>query len=162
VWSQLFRTQRALVNLLENSDFEVIRSSAWTDESSLSVLLFELASHGLSSSKRHRGPPVSRLVESASFLLKHLGAKDTISGPWIEDDRWYVEKKRQVVSAHALLAPVLRSGGSNVGIAPLVIRTARKSAKIFEGNEIGALLSGNREFAKFMRVFLAGRPVWLV
>jgi tRNA nucleotidyltransferase (CCA-adding enzyme) len=161
VWSQLFRTERALVNLLENSDFEVVRSSAWTDESSLSVLLFELASHQLSSSKRHRGPPVSRHVESSSFLSKHLRAGDTVSGPWIEDDRWYVEKKRAVVSAHALLAPILRSGGSDVGVASLVIRTARKSAKILEGNEIEALLSVNREFAKFMRVFLAGRPVWL-
>jgi len=162
VWSQLFRTQRALVNLLENSDFQVIRSSAWTDESSLSVLLFELVSHELSMSRRHRGPPVSRLLESSSFLSKHLRDRDTVSGPWIEDDRWYVEKRRTVVSAHALLAPVLRSGGSNVGVAPLVIGTARKSAKILEGNEIEALLSVNREFAKFMRVFLAGRPVWLV
>jgi tRNA nucleotidyltransferase (CCA-adding enzyme) len=162
VWSQLFRTQRALVNLLENNDFEVIRSSAWTDESSLSVLLFELASRELSSSKRHRGPPVSRLLESSSFLSKHLSDRNTVSGPWIEDDRWYVEKKRTVVSAHALLAPVLGSGGSNVGIAPLVIRTARKSAKILEEDKIEALLSVNREFARFLRVFLAGRPVWLV
>jgi tRNA nucleotidyltransferase (CCA-adding enzyme) len=162
VWSQLFRTQRALVHLLENKDFEVIRSSAWTDEKSLSVLLFELAAHELSSSKRHRGPPVSRLNESASFVSKHLGAGDTVSGPWIEDDRWFVEKRRPVVSARALLAPTLRSGASKVGVAPLVIRTLRNGAKILEGNEIAALLSRNREFAAFMRTFLAGRPVWLV
>jgi tRNA nucleotidyltransferase (CCA-adding enzyme) len=162
VWSQLFRTQRAIVHLLENNDFEVIRSSAWTDESSLSVLLFELASDELSSAKRHRGPPVSRVAESSSFLSKHLRARDTVSGPWIEDDRWFVEKRRSVISARAFLAPILRSGGSDVGVAPLVIRTLQNRAKILEGNEIAALLSANREFAKFMRLFLAGRSVWLV
>jgi tRNA nucleotidyltransferase (CCA-adding enzyme) len=31
LWSQLYRTERALVNLLENNDFKVVRSVAWSD-----------------------------------------------------------------------------------------------------------------------------------
>jgi tRNA nucleotidyltransferase (CCA-adding enzyme) len=161
LWSQLFRTQRALVHLLENSDFEVIRSSSWTDEKSLSILLFEMASVQLPLSKRHRGPPVSRLAESSAFVSKHFREKDTVSGPWIEDDRWFVEKKRAIESAHALLTSILRSGGSNVGVAPLLVQVFKKKAEILEGNEVGPLLSRNQEFAKFMRVFVAGRPTWL-
>jgi len=161
VWSQLFRTERALVHLLENNDFDVIRSSAWTDEKALSVLMFELASIELPASRRHRGPPVFRLAESSSFLSKHFGKKDTIAGPWIEGDRWFVHKRRSVVSARALLASTLRSGGASVGVAPLMIHAFKKNAKVLDGEEVGSMVSSNRAFASYMRAFLAGRPTWL-
>jgi len=161
VWSQLFRTQRALAHLLENNDFEIIRSSSWTDEMKLSVLLFELELSQLSNSKKHRGPPVYRTTESSSFLSKHLEEKDTVSGPWIEDGRWFVQKRRTVASAQTLLTSTLRTGGANVGVASLMIPAFKKKARVLEGNDIGRLLSTNHEFAKFMRVFLAGRPAWL-
>ncbi len=51
----------------------------------LSVILFELELSQLPNSKEHRGPPVYRTTESSSFLSKHLGEMDTVSGPWIED-----------------------------------------------------------------------------
>jgi tRNA nucleotidyltransferase (CCA-adding enzyme) len=161
VWSQLFRTERALVHLFENYDFEVIRSSSWTDERALSILLFEMGSEELPASRKHRGPPVSRLVESSSFLSKHAGQKDTIAGPWIESDRWFVQKRRAVVSARALLTSTLRSGGTNVGVAPLMVQAFKGNARVLEGPEVRRLLSSNRAFAKYMRTFLAGRPTWL-
>jgi tRNA nucleotidyltransferase (CCA-adding enzyme) len=162
VWSQLFRTQRALAHLLENNDFEVIRSSAWTDEKLLSVILFELASSELPASKRHRGPPVSRAPESTSFISKHMKAKDTVAGPWIADDRWYVQKSRGVRSAQALLKSAVRSGGAEIGVAALVGRSFKKKTRVLEDSDVGFLISSNLEFAKFMRVFLTGRPSWLV
>jgi tRNA nucleotidyltransferase (CCA-adding enzyme) len=161
VWSQLFRTERALAHLLENNDFEIIRSSSWTDEEALSVLLFELALEELPASRKHRGPPVSRVVESSSFLSKHAGQKDTIAGPWIEDDRWFVQKRRGVVSARALLTSTLRSGGASVGVAPLMGKAFKRNARVLEGGEVGRLISSNRAFARYMRTFLAGRPAWL-
>ena len=161
VWSQLFRTERALTHLLENSDFEILKSSAWTDERTLSVLVFELASAQLPLSRKHRGPPVSKLAESSSFLSKHLGKQDTVSGPWIEGDRWFVQKKRHLVSAPAVLASIVRDGGGNVGVAPLMVQAFKTQTRVLKGNEIGNLLSTNLDFAGFMRSFLLGRPVWL-
>ena len=161
VWSQLFKTQRALAHLLEDNDFAIIRSASWTDEKKLSVLLFELELGELSDSKRRRGPPVCRKTESSSFLFKHLGEKDTISGPWIEGGRWFVQKRRGAASAHTLLTSTLRSGGAKVGVASLLIPVFKRNARVLEGNDIGRLLSKNPEFAKFMNVFLIGRPPWL-
>ncbi len=161
LWSQLYRTQRALVNLLENNDFTVIRSSAWSDEKSLNVILIELESEQLPESKRHNGPPVSRLKESSSFLSKHVGKADTISGPWIEDGRWVVQKRRTVVSARALLMSALRSGGVNIGVAKLLAQSFKKNLRILEKDQIGVLVASNLEFAKMIRVYLSGRPAWL-
>ena len=161
VWSQLFRTQRALAHLLENNDFEIIRSASWTDERKLSALLFELELSQLSHSKRRRGPPINRTAESSSFLSKHMREKDTVSGPWIEEGRWFVQKKRTVASARTLLTSTLHTGGANVGVASLIIPAFKKKARILEGDDIGRLISTNHEFAKFMKAFLDGRPAWL-
>jgi len=161
LWSQLYRTQRALVNFLENNDFKVIRSTAWSDEKSLNLILLELEREELPSSKRHEGPPVSRLTESASFITKHAKDASTISGPWIEGGRWVVQKRREDVSARNLLAAALRSGGGDVGVASLPARSFRKKVLILENEAIGKLVSTNEEFAKAMRTYLSGRPTWL-
>ncbi len=161
IWSQLYRTRRALVNLLETNDFKVIRSTAWGDEKSLNLILLELEREKLPSSKRQEGPPVSGLHESASFLAKHVKDPRTISGPWIEGGRWIVQKRREVVSARKLLASALKSGGADVGVASLPARSFRKTVLILENEEIGNLVARNEDFAKAMRTYLSGRPAWL-
>jgi tRNA nucleotidyltransferase (CCA-adding enzyme) len=160
VWSQLYRTERALYSLLENNDFEVLRSWAWSDEESLNVILFELGQEQLPLARRRDGPPVSRLSESASFLSKHAKSVGTISGPWIENGRWVVLKRRSVVSGKALLAVSLRSGGRNFGVASLLAKSFRKTVRILENEQIGGLVASNAEFAKAMRTYLSGRPAW--
>lgn len=161
LWSQLYRTQRALAQLLENNDFEVIRSAAWSDERTTNVLLFELERDEVPCSRRHEGPPVSKVKESSAFLSKHAGADSTVSGPWIEDERWAVQKRRTNVSARRLLRSTLKSGGANVGVASLFVQSFKKFSQILENNEIGPLISANKDFAKFMRAYLLGRPTWL-
>ncbi|HYB67745.1 MAG TPA: CCA tRNA nucleotidyltransferase [Candidatus Acidoferrales bacterium] len=161
LWSQMYRTERAVVNLLANNDFSVIRSMSWSDEKSLNVILIELEQDELPVSKKHFGPPVSRPTESASFLNKHLKNKDTISGPWLEGERWVVEKKREYPSARDLLRTALRSGGSDIGVASQFARHFRRRVIILRNESVAALIAKNREFAKAMTIFLSGRPAWL-
>jgi tRNA nucleotidyltransferase (CCA-adding enzyme) len=160
LWSQLYRTRRALLSLLENSDFKVLRSCAWTDEKSLTIILFELEQGQLPRTRHHAGPPVSKLEESASFLSKHAKNANTVSGPWIEHARWAVQNRRTIVSAKALLASALRSGGEDVGVAALLAKSFRKKTRILENEKIGMLIATNTDFAKAMRTYLSGRPAW--
>jgi tRNA nucleotidyltransferase (CCA-adding enzyme) len=160
LWSQLYRTQRALVNLLENNDFKVVRSWAWSDEESLNIILFELEQGCLPRPKRHDGPSVYGFDESASFLAKHAPNPNTISGPWIQDGHWVVEKRRSVVSANALLKSALRSGGKDIGVASLLAESFRKRLQILEDERIGRLIVSNTEFAKAMRTYLSGGHAW--
>jgi tRNA nucleotidyltransferase (CCA-adding enzyme) len=161
LWSQLYRTQRALSHFLENNDFIVIRSAAWSDERELNVLLFELDTDRLPASRRHTGPPVSKAKESQAFLTKHRSHTGTLAGPWIEDGRWVVEKQRTTGTASALLKTALRSGGAKIGVASLFQPAFKKRLVILKDAELARLISSNRQFAKFMKTYLAGRPVWL-
>jgi len=161
LWSQLYRTERALVHFLENNEFNVIRTTSWSDEKGLNVLLFELETEHLPHSRRHEGPPVWKLNESFAFLSKHLMKGDTVCGPWIERERWIVQKERTETSARRLLRSALRSGGADLGVASLLAKSFRRRLRILDGKGTGTLVSRNLEFAKFMRRYLSGRPVWI-
>jgi hypothetical protein len=42
-----------------------------------------------------------------------------------------------------------------------MVQAFKRNARVLEGAEVGRLLTSNRVFARYMRVFLAGRPTWL-
>jgi tRNA nucleotidyltransferase (CCA-adding enzyme) len=161
LWSQLYRTERALITLLENNDFNVLRSLAWSDEKALNVILLELEQADLAFSRKHMGPPVCRVKESDSFLSKHMKNARTVAGPWIEGERWAVEREREAISAISLLTSSLKSGGREIGIASLLSESFRKRTLILKNESIARLVSKNEEFAGTMRSFMTGRPVWL-
>ena len=161
LWSQLYKTEKSLRNLLQENDFEVSKSASWSDEEKCNVILFELTEATLSKSKRHLGPPVSRREESEKFLEKHLKKEDTVSGPWIEDGRWIVEKMRRNRSAELLLKMSLSSGGRAVGVASRVAESMRRGFKILLNEEIISLYRSNRQFSSFLSSFLKGRPSWI-
>jgi tRNA nucleotidyltransferase (CCA-adding enzyme) len=125
------------------------------------VILLELEQDILAGSRTHTGPPISKFTESTSFLEKHLAGKDTLSGPWIEGNKWVVLKKRNCTSSITLLKTALKHGGRNVGVASEPVRTFKRKVKILSGASIGRLLTGNPEFARALTVFLSGRPAWL-
>lgn len=156
LWSQLFRTQRALSNYLAGKDFEIIRSTAWSDEKNFNLILFELETSQIPSSKKHLGPPVNKTNESNTFITKHSRNSKTVSGPWIENQRWVVEKSRQNTDAELLLREVLGKRTS-IGMASLFTNV---NARVLNKKTITPLINSNPEFSKFMRNFLEGKPVW--
>jgi tRNA nucleotidyltransferase (CCA-adding enzyme) len=160
LWSQLYKTERALTNLLKTNDFQVIRTGSWTDEKSLNLIILELENERLAKTWRHNGPPVSRISESANFIKKHRRENRTVSGPWIDGYKWIVHNHRPQTSAIQLLTSKLRSGGRRVGVASLLAKSLKRQLRIRQDNEIAPLISQNIEFAKYMRTYLAGRPVW--
>jgi tRNA nucleotidyltransferase (CCA-adding enzyme) len=158
LWSQLFRTQRALTRFLEQNDFEIIKSAAWSNEEKINIIIFELESNQIPGSKKHLGPPVNRTQESASFLTKHRRNSKTVSGPWIENQRWVVQKRREHKKAEQLLKIALKQG-SRVGMGSLFIHAGRQG-KVLNAKTIAPIIVSNSEFSKFIRNFLEGRPVW--
>ena len=160
LWSQLYKTERALTNLLKTNDFQVIRTGSWTDEKSLNLIILELENERLAKTRRHNGPPVNRINESANFIKKHRRENRTVSGPWIDGYKWIVHNQRPQTSAIQLLTSKLRSGGRQVGVASLLAKSLKEQLRVRQDDQIAPLISQNIEFAKYMRIYLAGRPVW--
>jgi len=161
LWGQLYKTQRSLRKMLEKNDFQIIRDSAWSNENDSNVLVFEAEHCKLPLVKKHLGPPVRKKSECQNFLRKHLGSPNTISGPYIEDDRWVADIKRRHTDIAAFLSEKLRDGGRLVGVAELISRAIPKTFEILVNEEVLKLYSVDLEFARFLTQLLEAKPSWL-
>lgn len=163
LWGQLFKSQRALLKLFKQFNFEVLRSDVWSDEKSMNVFIFELSSRYLPPIERHMGPPIDRVSNCDEFLKKHLNSIEVFSGPRIEGDRLVVEKRRRYTDAVQLIKDHLaRDGGKKIGIASLVAKAISEGLEIHVNEEVLNLYTSNRDFARFLTEYLIGRPRWLI
>jgi len=161
LWGQIYKSQRALRNLLLRNGFKILRDDVWSDEETAVVFVFELHSRLLPAVEKHLGPPVTKKRDSERFLRKHLGSRLLASGPRIEGDRWVVERKRRYRDAADLLIDMLRDGGRNLGVAGLVSEAFASSLEIWVDDGIRDFYSKNPGFASFLTEYLIGRPRWL-
>lgn len=161
LWGQLHKSQKALRRVIERHDFEVIRDDVWSDEESESVFLFELNSRFLPSVKRHLGPPLRKIEDCERFLHKHIESERTVSGPYVEGDRWIIETRRTHTDVAPLLKDKLKGGGRRLGIASLVSQALTIHSEILLNEEIEDLYQSSPEFAGFLTEYLNARPRWL-
>lgn len=161
LWSQLYRTERALRNLLKQEGFNVTRSASWSNEKDLNVILFELESLTLPPTRRHLGPHVVRSQASQLFLQKHLSGGRSISGPWVDDDRWAVGQLRENTNAVQLLRSRIRDGGKHVGVASKIAPVMKRTHRVLTGSALVEFYRRNHDAAQFVTSFLKGRPTWL-
>ena len=161
LWSQLYRTERALRNLLKQEDFNVTRSASWSNEQDLNVILLELESLTLPPMRKHLGPHVVRSQASQLFLRKHLGEGRTVSGPWVDDDRWAVGQLRETTDAAQFIRSKIRDGGRHVGVASKIAPVLKRRHRVLTGSELVDFYRRNQDAAEFVTSFLKGRPAWL-
>ena len=161
IWSQLFKSERSLKQSLKSNGFNVLRSASWSDEKNLNILIFELETNPIPTVRKHLGPQIYRKQDSEHFLKKHLNAKDTTIGPWIDVNRWAVGKKRMYNDARNLLSNLLRDKEQKIGIAKFVSNSLKNGFEIMEDEQILELYKKNKEFAKILITFLRGKNFWI-
>jgi len=161
LWSQLYRTEKALRNLLRQEGFCVNRSASWSDEKLLNLIIFELESAELAPIMKHMGPHVSRSEASGLFLAKHIKNARTISGPWVDGDRWAVDRLRENRSAIELLRKRLCNGGRDLGVASRIASVLKRRHRLLAGENLIKFYKNNPDAAEFITGFLSGRPTWL-
>ncbi len=162
LWGQVYRTLRALRGTLAREGFEVLRTSAWSDERENCVLLLEFASTILPPVVRKVGPPVWVEEHVERFLSKNMADPGLVCGPYVEGDRWVVLIRRRWPDAKEFLVKKLSErGGRDIGVASLLARQIEEGFEVLRDGEIAKLCSGLEGFSSFLRDFLVGRPAWL-
>ena len=160
LWGQLMKLERSLVETIEREDFHVNRSTIWSNENNQSAILLEAEPFELSTPKVHRGPPVSKRDDSQAFLQRHIGVRDTARGPWIERDRWLVEKKRGVSTIGALVTASLKDSTYGLSVPGELGKQFQRSVKVLPGKKIMTML-GRPGFDQAFWQFMEARPSWL-
>jgi len=160
LWGQLMKLERSLLDTMAREDFNPCRSALWTDEKNESAILVEADRTTLPTVRRQKGPPVSKREDSLSFLERHLSARDTVRGPWIEGDRWMVEKKRRISTLEEFVKAVVQEEAYGLTFPKQLGGPFRKSVKVLQNQEVLSLL-GRDGFDKSLWGFLEGKPSWL-
>jgi tRNA nucleotidyltransferase (CCA-adding enzyme) len=160
LWGQLMKLERSLLDTMSREDFNPDRSALWSDEKKESVILVEADRTTLPAVRLQKGPPVSKGEDSLSFLEKHLSARDTARGPWVQGDRWLVEKNRRVSSIGELVKAATHDEAYGLTIPKQLGGSFRKSVKVLQNREILSLL-GSKGFDKSLWEFLEAKPSWL-
>jgi len=160
LWGQLLKIESSITELMTRRDFHPVRSMVWSDETQSSVIFVELDSLTLPEVQLRKGPPVSKMDDSQGFLDRHLDAIDTVRGPWVERDRWVVDKKRTILTVEQLLVSALKDPRLGLTIPEQLNNSFRKNVRILENKKILALL-GREGFDQALSEFLAAKPTWL-
>ena len=101
LYPQLRKSLAGIVDGLERHDFGVVRSTTIAD-GDRSVLLVELADTTRPVIERHEGPPVAVRDHAVGFFENYVD-DDTVYGPFLDGDRYVVERPRAVTDARAYL-----------------------------------------------------------
>ncbi|UCG44996.1 MAG: CCA tRNA nucleotidyltransferase [Candidatus Bathyarchaeota archaeon] len=161
LWGQLYKSQRFLRKILQQHDFRIIRDMAWSSGEDISILTFEVEQHILPLVKKHWGPPITKQADCRKFLEKHIGASQTLSGPYIEDGRWVVETRRKQPDVVKLLTRTLRIDKKHTDLTGLYPQISFSDSEVLINEEVMEFYSINQGFAMALTEYLRGKPIWL-
>lgn len=131
LYPQLRRSLDGLVRGLETHGFEVLRGATFADETA--VLLVELSVDRLPAVERHEGPPVHVADHARGFYEKY--ADTDAYGPFIEEDRYVVERERTISTARSFVERRL----FDVALGAQVATALEEGYDLLEGEAIAAL-----------------------
>ncbi|QSG07709.1 CCA tRNA nucleotidyltransferase [Halapricum desulfuricans] len=133
LYPQLEKSRAGVVGLLERHEFDVLRSTAVSDDDRTAVLA-ELGVTERPAVQRHEGPPVHVREHAANFFERYDGA--AAAGPFVDGDRYVVEREREFRTAAALLDS---DAIFEVGHGAAVERQLGASYRVYQGREVGTL-----------------------
>jgi tRNA nucleotidyltransferase (CCA-adding enzyme) len=149
LYPQLERSRTGLVSELDRRGFDVLRSAAFADDAA--VLLAELAVAERPTIERHEGPPVHVRDHATNFYEAYADDPD-VYGPFVDGDRYVVERDRAFETARAFLQS---DALLDVALGAHVETRLREDYDVLVGDEVGSLAD---EFGADLAAYLDPRP----
>jgi len=159
LWGFLRRSVKGVASLLTKFGFNVLDYDVWSDESKYGVFVFEVESEEISYFIKSEGPLVNVEPNATMFLRKYVDSDETIAGPWIEDFKWVVIRKRKFHSAKRLLEERLLEHGISSVLREHLLKTW---FKVLLKNDVEYIVNVvGEDFLKFISQFTRKKPKWL-
>ena len=159
LWGQLLKVEKGITELMTRQDFHPVRSISWSDEKQTSAVLVELERSSLQPTRMRHGPPISKREDSQGFLDRHFNSKDTLRGPWVENDRWVVDKTREILDIEQLVSMALKDRKLGLSV-PSQLRPPGRAVRVLVNKNVLSL-TGREDFDQVLTDLLAAKPGWL-
>ncbi|MBI4896213.1 MAG: CCA tRNA nucleotidyltransferase [Candidatus Aenigmarchaeota archaeon] len=148
LYPQLRRALRRLEHYLHANEFMILRTID-TAEQEIAIV-FELETWHLPRIKKMTGPPIYDHQNSENFLKKYGNEE---FGPYVSDERWTVEKKREFEEAIMALETFLHQTEKHLieeGV-PHEIAPQLRRARIVEGERFWTMVKKKKELSRVLR-----------
>ncbi len=150
LFPQLRKSESGLRDALDRAGFDVLRSRVMADDARWAIL-FECTVPTRAAIERHEGPPVA-LEDHATRFFDGYADDETVTGPFIEDGRYVIERER----AHTTPAALLREIDlEQVGLGEHIRRTLEAEFTVHPTDEVSALLE---RFGTELRAYFDPEP----
>jgi tRNA nucleotidyltransferase (CCA-adding enzyme) len=154
LWGEIKKTINKFVKLIENYDFEVIDYKAWSDEENIIIFLIEVEKRKLRRGKIHQGPKIWYDEDLKKFLDKYINNEKVLAGPFIKNERIYVEILRKYNDIKDLLINEIK----NLKLSKDIMNEINKGFEVYVDEEILKECEGiEDEIFSFIRK----KPLWL-
>ena len=157
LWGEIHKSLMRTVGMLEENGFRVNDYTAWSNEKESVVFLIEVDGRGLRAGRIHMGPKVSFVDEAERFVNKYLDSKNVLAGPYVKEDRWYVELKRD----HTDLRALIKEEFPKLRLSKDIMAEAKEGFKVFVDEELATLCRGKKGLESALLKFVRKRPAWL-
>ncbi|PSP82617.1 CCA tRNA nucleotidyltransferase [Halobacteriales archaeon QS_6_64_34] len=164
LWPQLRKSLSGLTDALDRRGFDVFRSTALAsdgetdsesetdgEDAGTAVLLVELSIAKRPAIERHEGPPVHVCEHATGFYDAYADDPD-VAGPYIEGDRYVVERTREFRTAEAF---VDSDALLDVRLGPHVESALENGYTVLAGDDIATLAD---EFGGDLAAYFEPRP----
>ncbi|MDQ2073504.1 CCA tRNA nucleotidyltransferase [Haloarcula sp. NS06] len=151
LWPQLRKSLGGLCSELDRREFEVLRSAAFVEDGSGeaepvanenqerdAVLLLEFSVAERPAVERHEGPPV-HVREHASGFFEKYDDDPEVAGPFIDGDRYVVERQRAFTTATGFLSS---DAVYDVGLGRRIESALENGYEVLVGTDIAVLADG--------------------
>jgi len=159
LWGQLRRSVGAIEKQLILHGFDVVRSTAWSNEKTRHILAYMLVSIKRTEMDKHFGPPVHIKKDVEKFLGVYTDNPRVVSGPEIEDDRWFVVLYREHSHVKDTMDDLLSDGGAGIGVSRRTAVRILQHHRVIIGKDIDPYLKEG--FERHLAEFIRGRPFWV-
>ncbi|MDI6708733.1 MAG: CCA tRNA nucleotidyltransferase [Candidatus Thermoplasmatota archaeon] len=149
LYPQLRKCEQAILQLCKEQGFEILSSEFYVNKSI--VLMFQFEIFEFPSAKKHFGPYLWD-ENSKKFLAKWLNSKKALTKPYIENDRWVVDIKRDFTNAKALIKSKILSFNLGKDITEIIMK---RGCRIIENESLA-----NKKYCKYLSEFLDKRFSW--
>ncbi|SIQ72854.1 tRNA nucleotidyltransferase (CCA-adding enzyme) [Haladaptatus litoreus] len=148
LYPQLQKSLSGVADALSRRGFEMLRADLFADETA--VLFFELSVPERPAIERHDGPPVHVRAHATGFYEKYEA--DDSYGPFIDGDRYAVERKREFTTAVEFLES---DSIFDAALGVHVEKTMRRGYEVLSGDGIEELA---KEFGSELARYFAPKP----
>jgi len=156
LWPQLRRSLSGVTGELDRRGFEVLRGDTFAqphkpgvdrdDKTRTAALLVELSVARRPAVERHEGPPVAVRRHARSFYEAY--ADSDAAGPFVDGDRYVVERDREFTTARAFLDS---DALFDVALGAAVERALAAGYDLLAGDAVGDLAGGfGAELAQYL------------